>query len=42
MIAIEKCLRILNSGSRKYSIDQTRVIRDMLVTLAEIEYQISK
>jgi len=37
MLSIEKCKEILNNGGRRYSDTEVRVIRDFLMTLADIE-----
>jgi len=42
MISVDKSLRILNQESTKYTSDQARVVRDFLITLAEVEYQLLK
>lgn len=37
MLSIEKCKETLNNGRRRYSDTEVRVIRDFLMTLADIE-----
>lgn len=42
MFSLAKSIKILNSRNEKYTSDEARAIRDMLVTLGEIEYQLIK
>lgn len=37
MLSIERCKEVLNNGSRRYTDSEVRVIRDFLMTLADIE-----
>lgn len=39
MISEQECTRILNAGERKYTAEQVKQIRDLLTTLALIEYE---
>ena len=38
MINEQECARILNEGDRKYTKEEMKKIRDLITTLAEIEY----
>jgi len=42
MFSLEKCTAILNKDSKKYTREEIILIRDYLVVLASIEYEISK
>ena len=39
MISEQECMKILNSGEVKFSAEQVKQIRDLLTTLALIEYE---
>ena len=39
MISKQECTRILNAGERKYTAEEVKQIRDLLTTLAMIEYE---
>ena len=39
MISEQECMRILNSGDVRFNIEEVRLIRDLLVSLATIEYE---
>jgi hypothetical protein len=42
MITEAECIKILNSGKIKYTKDQVKIIRDLLISLATIEYEHQK
>jgi hypothetical protein len=42
MFPLAKSIKILNVHNPKYTADEARAIRDMLITLAEIEYKLIK
>lgn len=39
MINEQECTKILNAGERKYSVEEVRQIRELLISLAIIEYE---
>ena len=39
MISEQECTKILNSGEVKFSAEEVRQIRDLMVDLATIEYE---
>ena len=39
MISEQECTKILNAGEVKYSAEEVRQIRDLMVGLATIEYE---
>ena len=39
MITLEKCVKILNNGQRKYSNDEVKLIRDYLYTMARLQIE---
>ena len=39
MISEQECMKILNAGEVKFSAEQVKQIRDLLTTLALIEYE---
>jgi hypothetical protein len=41
MISLERCKQILNVGTTKYSLDEIKIIRQYLYTIANIEYQLA-
>ena len=42
MISEADCIKILNSSDVKYSKEQAKVIRELLISLATIEYEHQK
>ena len=39
MISEQECMKILNAGEVKFSAEQVKQIRELLTTLAMIEYE---
>ena len=39
MMNEQECMRILNGGFFKFNMEEVRLIRDLLTTLATIEYE---
>jgi len=39
MISEQECTKILNLGEIKYNKDEVKQIRDLIITLATIEYE---
>jgi len=39
MISEQECMKILNSGEVKFNLEEIRTIRDLLTSLATIEYE---
>ena len=39
MITLEKCVKILNNGQRKYSNDEVKLIRDYLYNMARLQIE---
>ncbi len=39
MISEQECTKILNAGEVKYSAEEVRQIRELMVSLATIEYE---
>jgi len=39
MINDQECMKILNTGERKYTVEEVRLIRDLLTKLATIELE---
>ncbi len=39
MISEQECAKILNDGEVKYSKEEVKLIRDLLIALATIEYE---
>lgn len=42
MISISKCTEILNKNDNKYTEEQIKKIREILMFLAHIEYELNK
>jgi len=42
MISISKCTQILNANGNKYTDEQIKAIREFLMFLAQIEYELNK
>ncbi len=38
MISEKECMQILNSGEETFTMEEVKLIRDLLVSLATIEY----
>jgi len=39
MISEQECMKILNNGDVRFNIEEVKLIRDLLVSLATIEYE---
>ena len=39
MISEQECIQILNQGEIKYSKEEVKLIRELLISLATIEYE---
>jgi predicted nucleic acid-binding Zn ribbon protein len=40
MLSVEKCNEILNKNNKQYNVEQVKAIREYLITLAEIIYEL--